>query len=210
MEFLLVSLISGLLEALSDTTAGITAFVSSYGYFAVFILMTLESASLPIPSEIVLPLIGFFAANGTFSFPIVLGVVLIAGVIGMFIDYYIAYFLGKDIVYKNASKLHISKEKLDMFDESFRRNGKFAVFIARLIPVARALINFPAGFAMMQKRTFLVYSVAGCLIWDVVLMSFGYYGLASNSAQVALIGVGVFAVAIYLVYKVGMAKMKKV
>ncbi|MDE1845665.1 MAG: DedA family protein [Candidatus Micrarchaeota archaeon] len=210
MEFLLVGLVASLLELFTDASAAIGTFVTSYGYYAVFILMTLEYASLPIPSEIVLPLIGFFAASGTFSFPVALGVVLVAGVVGMFIDYYIAYFLGKEVVYKHASLFHISRRRIETFDEAFKRNGEFAVFIARLIPIARALISFPAGFAGMQKRKFLLYSLAGSFIWDVVLMLFGYYGLASSSAGTVLAGIGLFSVVIYIVYKKGIASMKRI
>ena len=209
MFFIALSIVASLLSALTNTYAGISAFVSMYGYLAIFVLMTLEYASLPVPSEVVLPLIGFFAAKGAFPFIGALGVVLLAGVVGMFIDYYIAYFVGKDVVYKHASKFHITTERLDEFDNWFKRNGKFAVFIARLIPVARGLISFPAGFAQMQKRTFLVYSLGGSLIWDVVLMLFGYYGLAAQSAYIVMSAIGIFAVVIYVIYKVATARLKK-
>ena len=206
---MVLDLLSWLLEQIGGASGSLSVFLGSYGYLAVFTLMTLEAAALPIPSEVILPLIGLLAAEGTFSFPIALAVVLVAGVVGMFIDYYIAYFFGKDVVYKHLGMFHISRKSLDKFDEAFDRNGKFAVFITRMIPLVRALINFPAGFAMMNKKTFLFYSVAGALIWDTVLMSFGYYGLASSNVYIVMTGIAIFAIAIYVVYKVGMAKMKK-
>ncbi|MGI0141652.1 MAG: DedA family protein [Candidatus Micrarchaeales archaeon] len=209
MFLVLFSIISSSLGALTNTYSGINAFVTSYGYIAIFVLMTLEYVSLPIPSEIVLPLIGLFAAKGTLSFFPALGVVVVAGIVGIFIDYYIAYFLGKDVVYAHAEKFHISKQRLDDFDVWFARNGKFAVFMARLIPVVRGLISLPAGFAKMKKSAFLLYSVAGSLIWDVVLMLFGYYGLASNNAYLVLTAIGVFGLAIYVVYKFAISRIKK-
>ncbi len=202
-------ILAWLLEQLGDVSGSLTTFLGSYGYLAIFILMTLEAAALPIPSEVILPVIGLLAAEGTFSFPIALAVVLAAGTVGMFIDYYIAYFFGKDVVYKHLEFFHIRRESLDHFDEAFVRNGKFAVFITRMIPLVRALINFPAGFAMMNKKTFLVYSVGGALIWDTILMAFGYYGLASSNVYVVMTGIATFAIALYVVYKVGISKIKK-
>lgn len=201
--------LASLLEALGDASGSLNVFLNSYGYFAIFVLMALEAASLPIPSEVILPLVGLLVAQGTFSLPLALAVVLIGGVVGMFIDYYIAYFFEKDVVYKHLGMLHISKKSLDEFDGFFSRNGKFAVFITRMIPLVRALINFPAGFARMDKKTFLIYSVAGALVWDAVLMSFGYYGLSSSNGYIVMSGIAILAILIYMAYKVGMAKMKK-
>ncbi|MDE1824781.1 MAG: DedA family protein [Candidatus Micrarchaeota archaeon] len=200
---------SSLIAPLTGTYASINTFVGAYGYLAIFILMALEYASLPIPSEIVLPLIGLFAARGTLGFLPALLVVALAGLVGMGIDYFIAYYLGKDVVYKHASMFHIKKQQLDDFDAWFSRNGSFAVFIARLIPVARGLVSFPAGFAMMNKRAFFLYSFAGALIWDVALMLFGYYGLSSSSVSVTISAIAIFAVAIYIIYRLALSGIRK-
>ena len=209
MLFELSVALSSLIGPLVGTYAGINAFVGAYGYLAIFVLMALEYASLPIPSEIVLPLIGLFAARGTLGFLPALLVVVVAGLVGMGIDYFIAYYLGKDVVYKHASIFHIKKRQLEDFDAWFSRNGSFAVFIARLIPVARGLISFPAGFAMMRKRDFFVFSTIGALIWDVALMGFGYYGLGSDSFSVIISAVAVFAVAIYVIYRLAASGIRK-
>ncbi|MDE1850785.1 MAG: DedA family protein [Candidatus Micrarchaeota archaeon] len=204
-----LTIISTLISLVTNAYSVVNALLVQYGYFAIFALMTMEYASLPVPSEVVLPLIGFFAAKGDFSFLNALATVVAAGILGMAIDYYIAYFVGKDIIYRHAERFHISRKRIEEFDEWFNRNGAFAVFIARLIPVARGLISLPAGFAKMRKTTFFLYSTAGALIWDVVLMLFGYYGLASNSVSVVISAVAVFAVAIYVIYKISTAKLKK-
>ncbi|MCL5675333.1 MAG: DedA family protein [Candidatus Marsarchaeota archaeon] len=175
--------------------------IYKYGYAGVFLVMILESASLPIPSEVILPLTGSLVAAGFFNFYLVLLIILAGEIIGMFIDYYVAYFLGKDVVYKHLDKLHIKRSTLDSFDSWFEKNGAFAVFIARLLPVVRGLISFPAGFAMMERKKFFLYSVAGSLFWDVVLMLFGYYALKSGSVYAAFTLIAILGIVLYLIYK---------
>jgi len=209
MFSILLSLVASILSHFTNVYADVAAIVGTYGYFAIFGLMALEYASLPIPSEIVLPLIGFFAADGIFSFPIALAVVLVAGVVGMFADYYLAYFVGREFMYKYAHKFGIRKHRLHEFEDWFQKHGHFAVFIARLIPILRGLVSFPAGFARMDKKVFIAYSFVGALIWDVVLMSFGYYGLASNDANIVMASVGIFGLVVYLLYRYSMAKIEK-
>ena len=83
------------------TYSALSSFISSYGYFAILILMILESASMPIPSELLLPATGYFAAKGVLNIYIALVVIYISSFVGMAINYYIAYWLGKDLVYKH-------------------------------------------------------------------------------------------------------------
>ncbi|MDE1869480.1 MAG: DedA family protein [Candidatus Micrarchaeota archaeon] len=208
MQFFALSIVTVLIGLVTNAYSVVNGLLVHYGYYAIFALMTMEYASLPVPSEIVLPLIGFFSAKGDFIFLNALVVVLAAGIVGMAIDYYIAYFVGKEIVYKHAERFHISKKQIEEFDSWFNRNGAFTVFIARMIPIARGLISFPAGFAKMPKATFFAYSTAGALIWDVILMLFGYWGLASNSISVVISAIAIFLVFIYVAYKLGVAKMK--
>ncbi len=187
----------------------ISAFIKSYGYAAVFILMGLESSSLPVPSEVVLPLVGYFAAKGVLSFYLALVAAMLGSIVGSLIDYAIGYYIGKDIVYRHLKFFHIKKESLDNFDAWFEKNGIAAIFLSRLVPVVRTFINFPAGFAKMSFKKFIIYSTAGMLIWDVVLMVFGFYLLSANSAVVVLASVGVFAIALYAIYRLAMKKMRK-
>ncbi len=192
----------------SLTYAGITALVSQYGYLAILVLMLLEAAAFPVPSEVVLPAVGLLAAEGTLDPFITILAVIVGGIVGMGVDYYIAYFLGKDVVYKHLAVFHIRKERLDAFDSWFAKNGTFAVFIARLVPVVRALINFPAGFAQMPARKFFAYSIAGTLIWDVLLVAFGYYALSISSFPLVIASIFVFALALYLIYRFAMKRMR--
>ena len=185
-----------------------SAALRKYGYAALFILMILESASLPIPSEVVLPVAGLFAVQGIFNFYFTLVIVVIAGIIGISIDYFIAYFLSKDVVYKHLQLFHIKKETLENFDRWFNRNGVFAVFSMRMVPVLRGLVSFPAGFAAMPKKQFYAYSILGSLIWDVILMSFGYYALQGSTTEIIIV-IGIVGIALYAVYLLIEWRMKK-
>ncbi len=185
-----------------------SAALSKYGYIALFGLMVLESASLPIPSEVVLPVAGLLAAQGAFNLYGAFIVVVIAGIVGITIDYFIAYFVSKDVVYKHLQLFRIKKETLDGFDAWFRRNGVFAVFSMRMVPVLRGLVSFPAGFAAMPKKQFYAYSILGSVIWDAVLMSFGYYAL-QGSVTVAIIAIAIMGVALYGVYLLMARKFRK-
>jgi membrane protein DedA with SNARE-associated domain len=192
-----------------NSYAAISGFITAYGYAAIFILMALESSSIPVPSEVVLLLAGLFAAKHLINFPIALIVALAGAIFGTMIDYVIGYFIGKDVVYKHLKLFHLKKETLDNFDAWFEKNGIAAVFFTRLVPIVRTFINFPAGFAKMPLKEFLTYSIIGMFIWDLVLMLFGFYVLSVNNAVLVLAAIGVFAILLYVVYKLAMKKMKK-
>jgi membrane protein DedA with SNARE-associated domain len=206
---IILTILSFLKALVTGSYNVINTFVKSYGYGAIFILMALESSSLPIPSEIVLPLAGLFAATGTLNFTFALVAAMLGSILGSVVDYVIGYVIGKDVVYKNLKFFHLKKESLDNFDRWFEKNGNAAVFFTRLVPVARTFINFPAGFAKMSFKKFMLYSIAGMLIWDVVLMGFGFYLLSAHSAVIVLASIGVFALLLYVIYKLALKRMKK-
>ena len=196
---------------LSSIFSGVaaSAALSKYGYIALFGLMVLESASLPIPSEVVLPVAGLLAARGLagFNFYVALLVAVAAGIVGITIDYFIAYFVSKDVVYKHLQLFHIKRETLDGFDSWFNRNGVFAVFSMPMVPVLRGLVSFPAGFAAMPKKQFYAYSILGSLIWDVVLMSLGYYALQGSVTEIIAV-IAIMGVALYALYLLIARRMK--
>jgi len=201
-------ILSILPELLSNSSTLIQSLVTSYGYLAIFVLMVLESASLPIPSEIILPLSGYLAAKGSLAFYPAFAVAMLGAIVGMAIDYAIGYYIGKDIIYKHLQLFRIKKRSLDQFDAWFESNGIAAVFLSRLIPEVRALMSFPAGFAKMPLKEFFAYSIAGAAVWNIVLMLFGFYLLAVNNAVIVMASIGIFAIALYAVYKIAMKRMK--
>ena len=195
------SYLLGMVPALfSNSYAAISQLIGSYGYSAVFLLMLFESSSLPVPSEVVLPLVGLLSSKGLFNFYIAFMAALAGSIGGLGVDYFIGYYLGKDIVYKHLGYFHVKKEDLDAFDAWFDRNAVIAIFFSRLIPVARTIMSLPAGFVRMPLKQFFAYSIVGSIIWDMVLMYFGFYLLSANSAMIVLASIGAFAIAVYLIY----------
>lgn len=192
-------------------TFNIHAIIAAHGYLAIVILMSLEAASLPLPSEIILPVVGYYVYTGALNLYLSILSTVIGTAIGITIDYFIAYYLGKDLVYKHAEKFHIKKESLDHFDKWFRNNISFTVFIGRLLPVVRGLISFPAGFAQMDLKIFYAYSLAGSLIWNVALIEFGYYAFGASSTNFILtIAVcSLFLQMIYLFYKASFNRIQE-
>lgn len=189
--------------------SSISAAIAAHGYYAIFILMLLESASIPVPSEVILPLVGYFSAQGQINPVIGFAVATLAAIIGMSIDYYVAYFLGKEVVYKHLHLFHVKRQDIESFDEWFSRNGKGAVFLARLLPVVRGLINFPAGFAEMKAKEFYLYSILGCVLWNIALILFGFYALSISNTYVVIGITFAFGLALYLIYSFSMKKIRR-
>lgn len=153
-----------------------TATVQSWGYVGILVLMTLESSSLPIPSEVILPFAGYLVSQGLLDFWLVVLVSTVAGILGSLIDYYIG-LKGTDILTrrKTIQRLLYDQGRMDTAEKWFKRYGATAVFLCRLIPGFRTLISFPAGALKMSPAKFVTYTTIGCLVWDVVLVSIGFY-----------------------------------
>ena len=202
----MVGLLTGTLGAASGW---IGATIGAHGYIAIFVLMALEAAALPIPSEVVLPLVGYFGAMGEISVAGGFFAALLGSIAGMAFDYCIAYFFGKTVVYKHLHFFHIKRRSVEAFDAWFAKNGRFTVFIARLIPVVRGLINFPAGFAEMPLTDFFLYSIAGSAVWIAVLICVGYYaqGLLVDDVYYLVVALALFFAALYALYRVMMKKI---
>ncbi len=193
----------------SNVTAWIEGLVASHGYIAVFLLMTLESAGLPIPSEAVLPLTGLFVARGTFGAIPAYGVALLGSIVGSLSAYYIAFVIGKDVVYNHAEKFHIKKTKLSAIDDWFAKEGPLTVFIAKMLPIVRGLINLPAGFAQMNVVKFAIFSTIGSALWNALLIGFGFYAFSSTSISSIMIWIGLLLFVLYILYEFAKRKMKR-
>ena len=205
----LLSITNSILSIITGSVNIASGEITKYGYIGIFGLMTLEGMSFPVPSEVIMPLVGFLSAKGTLLLPIALFVGILGNLVGILVDYYIAYFLGKDVVYKHLHKFHIKKQTMDSIDKWFEKNGNFAVFATRMIPIVRGVISFPAGFAKMNIKKFIIYSLLGSIIWDVVLALFGYYALPTGNAILILISLGVLGIILYIIYIKFMRSLKK-
>ncbi|MEM3791145.1 MAG: DedA family protein [Candidatus Micrarchaeaceae archaeon] len=188
-----------LLSIFHLTYSSISHLISEYGYLSIFLLMVLESASLPIPSEILLPSVGFFSKEGILNPFLALLSVQAGSMVGVAIDYYIGMLIGKEIVVKHAARFGIKRERIEEVDEWFGRNGTLAVFIARMLPIVRGLISFPAGFAKMDQKKFYTFSFLGTLIWDSLLISFGYYFISYSPTKLVE-AISLLAIVISIIY----------
>jgi membrane protein DedA with SNARE-associated domain len=160
----------------------INAFMSKYGYASLFALMGLESASLPVPSELVLPLAGALVYEGTLSFWPVVAVGTAAGLAGALVDYYIAAKLGRPFISGLLRAFHARESSLERAEGWFKKSGQWTVFAARFVPVLRTLISFPAGIFKMKLRTFSVLTLLGCFAWTIILVYAGMLAAAAGQS----------------------------
>ncbi len=147
--------------------------LSQWGYAGVFLLMTLEGATLPVPSEIVLPVTGFLVYNHTLDFWPAVAVASLGGLLGTVIDFSIGYYLGRPTVLRYGRKIRLNERYLVIVEGWFAKHGSAAVLFARFVPLLRTLIAFPAGVAKMRVSKFLAFSAIGIVIWDIVLIYLG-------------------------------------
>jgi membrane protein DedA with SNARE-associated domain len=166
-------------------TQNLTDAISSWGYPGVFVLMLLESSSIPIPSEVILPFAGYLVSLGQLNFWWTVGTATAAGILGSLVDYYIGWKGWNFLAHRRilGKSLH-SKSQIDVAASWFNRHGSIVVFLSRLVPGFRTLISFPAGAIKMPLTKFVVYTTAGCLIWNGFLIYFGYF-LGSQWTEVA-------------------------
>lgn len=147
--------------------------ISSTGYLGVIALMAIESACIPLPSEIIMPFAGYLVYTGHFSLFWAATAGALGCNLGSVIAYEIGCYGGRPLVEKYGRYLWISRHDLDMADRFFLRFGAAAVFIARLLPVVRTFIALPAGVARMPRLRFHVYTFAGSWPWCFVLAWIG-------------------------------------
>jgi len=155
-------------------------YIANLNYFTVALLMAIESTFIPLPSEVVIPFAAYKAAEGQLNIFLVIFFGTVGALSGSLINYTLAYYLGRPIVYKFAeSKVGkvflLSREKVEHAENYFLKNGKTSTFIGRLIPGVRHLISIPAGLAKMNLRDFMLYTFVGAGIWNIILAIVGYY-----------------------------------
>ena len=165
-------------SVLSSST--LDSFMTSYGYASIFALMALESASLPVPSEVVLPLAGYFVRTGVLSFWAVVGVSTVASIVGALTDYYLAKWLGRPFAVGLLRLFRLHRDALDRAEAWFGRSAQWTVLAARFVPGLRSGISLPAGLFEMNVGRFVLMTVAGCFAWSVILV---YAGFLAGSAS---------------------------
>ncbi|MBI2093048.1 MAG: DedA family protein [Deltaproteobacteria bacterium] len=148
--------------------------ISAFGYGGIALMMAIESACIPLPSEVIMPFSGFLVSQGRFT---LLGTA-IAGALGCVIGSVAAYaagrYGGRSFIWKYGRYMLISHHDVDLADRWFERHGRFVVFFSRLLPVIRTFISLPAGIAKMKFVPFVIYTFTGSLPWCYFLSYIGY------------------------------------
>jgi len=162
----------------------IVTLLNQTGYLGIFLLMVMESATLPVPSEAVLPLGGYLVSQGRLEFWSTVAVATVGSLVGTMVDYGIGYYLGRPAVLRYGRIVRFSEKRLEMTERWFSTHGKSVVLLARFVPLLRTLIAFPAGIVRMDVKRFLAYSAIGILVWDIALVYLGDLA-GQNSTAIA-------------------------
>jgi membrane protein DedA with SNARE-associated domain len=145
------------------------------GYPGIVALMALESSILPVPSELVMPPAGYWAAKGQMSFAVALVCGVLGSVIGALANYYGAQLIGRPLIQRYGKYVFLSEKNLLRSERFFAEHGEISTLIGRLFPVIRHLISIPAGLHRMPLPKFILYTAAGAAVWCAILTWIGYF-----------------------------------
>ena len=161
--------------------------ITDMGYPGILLLMALESACMPVPSEIVMPFAGYVAYQGDLDFWLVSLVGALGCTVGSIAAYAFGFYAGRPLIVRYGKYILLRERHLVTAEKWFEKYGDKATFIARLLPVVRTVISLPAGVAKMNFKKFVFYSFVGSFPWTLMLTYVGYW-LGPNWEDV----VGVF------------------
>jgi membrane protein DedA with SNARE-associated domain len=179
--------------------------ILTFGYPGIFLLMAMESSIIPLPSELVMPPAGYWAAEGKMNMGIAILCGTLGSLFGAYVNYFAARYLGRPLILKYGKYFFITEEKFAGVESFFLRHGEISTFIGRLLPVVRHLISLPAGLAGMNHYRFTFYTLLGAGIWCTVLTLIGYF-IGENQELIikyshhAVIGVVVFSIVLIAAY----------
>ncbi|MUN29311.1 DedA family protein [Sulfuracidifex metallicus] len=168
-------------------------------YTILLVLMFLEALGLPVPSEVIMPLAGYFSSQGQYN---LVGAILIGtlgAMIGSLFDYFIASRIGEPILLRYGKYIKLNQSNLMKMYSWFNSYGVFAVFFARFLPALRALISYPAGLVRMNIGRFSIATLLGQLIWNGVLAYVGFLFGKNYSTVVGQIDHLVYVITIILI-----------
>lgn len=154
-------------------SAFIVATISMLGYGGVVLLMAIESACIPLPSEIIMPFSGYLVSKGEMNLWLVGFAGAVGCVLGSMVAYWVGMYGGRPLIEKYGRYILISHHDLDLADRWFAKYGEIIVFASRLLPAIRTFIAFPAGVARMNIPRFIIYTFAGSLPWCIGLAYVG-------------------------------------
>jgi len=199
----------------------IISLIESTSYFGIFILMFLESALIPIPSEVTMPFGGFLAAQGKLNFWLIVITGTVANLAGSLLAYYIGYIIEETIligiIKKHGKFILVSVEDYNHARKWFEKYGDKIVFLSRILPAVRTVISLPAGAFKMNLKKFIIYTTLGCFIWSLFLTYIGVtLGENWNSLekyfrefQILIAVLFIAMVVFYINHKLKIIKLKK-
>ncbi|MBS5787022.1 MAG: DedA family protein [Clostridioides difficile] len=148
-------------------------FVNNYGVVSIFILVFLEYANFPIPSEVILPMIGVVGKEYNIDIFLLILLSTVAGLIGSILNYWIGYHFGEKVIKYVIKKFPKTKKSISASNNFMRKYSKLSVLLTRFIPIARTAISLVAGVAKMNLVEFIVFSTLGIFIWNYILITGG-------------------------------------
>jgi membrane protein DedA with SNARE-associated domain len=191
------------IEFLKPLVEFITSFIAQLGYMGIFFLMILESALIPIPSEIIMPFSGFLSSTGRLDPLLVTLSGSLGNLVGSVLTYYLGIKAGRKFILKYGKYILFKKEHLETTENLFKRYGDRISFAGRLLPGIRTYVSLPAGIGKTNFTKFVTYTFAGSLIWNSMLTYVGM-SLGSNWKNIdkysayldvaALLAVAVFVI----------------
>jgi membrane protein DedA with SNARE-associated domain len=161
-------------EVITAVTQWILHVISTLGYSGIALLMAIESAAIPLPSEIIMPFAGFLVAQGRFGLHEVALAGAFGSAVGSAVTYALGYYGGRPLIERYGRYVFIPHSDLERADRFFARFGNLAGFIGRMLPVIRTFISIPAGIGKVRFIPFLIYSFIGSYIWSLFLAYLGF------------------------------------
>src|SRR5919202_4894557 len=167
------------LEILKPLAEFITSFIAHLGYAGIFSLMILESALIPIPSEIIMPFSGFLSSTGKLDPFLVTLSGSLGNLIGSLLTYYLGIKAGRKFILRYGKYILFKKEHLEITENLFKRYGERISFVGRLLPGIRTYVSLPAGIGKSNFTKFIIYTFAGSIVWNSMLT---YVGMSLGSS----------------------------
>lgn len=191
-----------------ESFAWVTDFIIALGYWGLAIGMAIESANIPLPSELILPFGGYLVSIGHLNFWGAVMAGTIGGTVGSVVSYYLGLRGGRPLLIKYGRYIGISRSKLDVADRWFARYGEATVFFTRLMPIVRTFISLPAGLTGMNFKKFVIYTFLGSLPWSILLVYVGVK-LGENWEMIkpwfhrldVVVAVGIVVAVVYLIVR---------
>ena len=168
---------------LADLAQWLVHNILDMGYMGIFLLMMIESSFIPFPSELVLIPAGYLAQQGEMNVFLIFIASLFGSLVGAFINYFLALFIGRELLMRYGKYFFISNSAMEKMERFFDAHGPISTFTGRLIPGIRQLISIPAGISRMSLIPFTLYTALGAGIWSIVLIALGYV-LGENKALI--------------------------